>query len=193
MKRRICVITGSRSDYGLLRWVMQEIKDRPALILQTVVAGTHLCEEFGSTYKDIENDGFDIDYKIDMLSGDDSEIGTVNSMSAGLIGFAQALDSLRPDIIVVLGDRYEIFTAVAAALILKIPVAHIHGGEKTIGAFDDALRHSITKMSHLHFVAAEEYKNRVIQLGEDPNSIYLVGGLGIDNIIKLKLLSKEEL
>jgi GDP/UDP-N,N'-diacetylbacillosamine 2-epimerase (hydrolysing) len=193
MNRKICVVTGSRADYGLLRWVMQGIKDEPGLTLQVVATGMHLSDSFGLTYQEIENDGFKIDFKVKSLSAVDSPVGIAESMSSGLSGCADAFSVLQPDIIVVLGDRFEIFSAVAAALVARIPVAHLHGGEITSGAFDEAFRHSITKMSHLHFVAAEEYRNRVIQLGEDPNKVFLVGGLGIENIKKLTLLSKAEL
>lgn len=194
MNRKICVITGSRAEYGLLRWVMQEIKESENLELQLIVCGMHLSEAFGSTLSEIENDGFKVNYKVDVLDSiDDSSLGVTSAMSRGLVGFAGAFESLKPDVIVVLGDRFEIFSAVTAALIAKIPVAHIHGGEITIGAFDDALRHSITKMSHLHFVATQEYKNRVVQLGENPKTVFVVGGLGIENINKLKLLNKPEL
>lgn len=193
MKRKICVVTGSRADYGLLRWVMQGIKDDPELTLQIIVTGMHLSCTFGSTYKEIEADGFRIDIKLETLSVLDSPPGIAESMGQGLMRCAKAFDDLQPDIIVVLGDRFEIFAAVAAALVARIPVAHLHGGETTVGAFDESFRHSITKMSQLHFVAAKEYKDRVIQLGENPNNVFLVGGLGIDNIKKLTLLSKEEL
>jgi GDP/UDP-N,N'-diacetylbacillosamine 2-epimerase (hydrolysing) len=192
MNRKICVITGSRAEYGLLRWVMQEIKESENLELQLVACGMHLSEAFGSTLSEIENDGFKVNCKVDILDSD-SSLGVTSAMSRGLVGFAEAFESLKPDVIVVLGDRFEIFSAVTAALITKIPVAHIHGGEITIGAFDDALRHCITKMSHLHFVATQEYKNRVIQLGENPKTVFVVGGLGIENINKLTLLSKPEL
>ena len=193
MSRKICVITGSRAEYGLLRWVMQGIKDHPDLTLQLIVTGMHLSEDFGMTVDEIETDGFKVDFKVETLENNDTAVGIASAMSRGLSGVAKALDDLKPDLILVLGDRYEIFVSVAAALVAKIPVAHIHGGELTIGAFDDALRHAITKMSHLHFVATEEYKNRVIQLGENPNSVFLVGGLGIETIKNLKLLDQEEL
>ena len=193
MSRRICVITGTRAEYGLLRWVMQGIKDAPDLILQVIATGMHLSPEFGLTYQEIERDGFVIDRKVEMLTSSDTPVGIAKSMGLGLIGFADALSELKPDLIVVLGDRFEIFSAVAAALPARIPVAHLHGGELTEGAFDEAVRHSITKMSHLHFVAAEEYRQRVIQLGEKPERVYLVGGLGIDNIKRLKLLGRQEL
>ncbi len=193
MNRKICVVTGTRAEYGLLRWVMQGIKDDPHLTLQIVVTGMHLSPEFGLTYREIELDGFRIDRKVEILTSSDTSVGIAKSMGLGLIGFADALNDLKPDLIVVLGDRFEIFSAVAAALVARMPVAHLHGGELTEGAFDDAIRHSITKMSHLHFVAAEEYRQRVIQLGEWPERVYLVGGLGIDSIKRLELLEKSEL
>ncbi|MCK9380245.1 MAG: UDP-N-acetylglucosamine 2-epimerase [Sulfuritalea sp.] len=193
MSRKVCVITGTRAEYGLLRWVMQGIKDDPELTLQVIATGMHLSPEFGLTYREIEKDGFRIDRKVEMLTSSDTAVGIAKSMGLGLIGFADALDELRPDLIVVLGDRFEIFAAVSAALVARIPVAHLHGGETTEGAFDEAFRHSITKMSHLHFVAAEEYRQRVIQLGEQPDRVFLVGGLGIDNIKRLKLLDRAEL
>ena len=191
--RKICVITGTRAEYGLLRWVMQGIKDDPELRLQVIATGMHLSPEFGLTYREIEQDGFQLDRKVEMLTSSDTPVGIAKSMGLGMIGFADALNELKPDLIVVLGDRFEIFAAVAAALVACIPVAHLHGGEATEGAFDEALRHSITKMAHLHFVAAEEYRQRVIQLGEQPERVFLVGGLGIDNIKRLKLLDRAEL
>ena len=191
--RNVCVITGTRADYGLLRWVMQGIKDDDELNLQVVATGMHLSPEFGLTYRDIEQDGFFIDRRVEMLTSSDTSVGIAKSMGLGMIGFADALDELQPDLIVVLGDRFEIFAAVAAALVARIPVTHLHGGETTEGAFDEALRHSITKMSHIHFVAAEEYRRRVIQLGEQPAHVFTVGGLGIDNIHRMKLLDLDEL
>ncbi len=191
--RKICVITGTRAEYGLLRWVMQDIKDDPELKLQIIATGMHLSPEFGLTYQAIEQDGFQIDRKVEMLTSSDTAIGIAKSMGLGMIGFADALHVLEPDLIVVLGDRFEIFAAVSAALVARIPVAHCHGGETTEGAFDEALRHSITKMSHLHFVAAEPYRQRVIQLGEQPDRVFLVGGLGIDNIKRLQLLCRAAL
>ena len=193
MTRKICVVTGTRAEYGLLRWVMQGIKDDPALTLQIIATGMHLSPEFGLTYQAIEQDGFKIDRKVEMLTSSDTPVGIAKSMGLGLIGFADALYELQPDLIAVLGDRFEIFSVVTAALVARIPVAHLHGGETTEGAFDESLRHSITKMSHLHFVAAEEYRQRVIQLGEQPKRVFLVGGLGIDNIKRLKLLGRAEL
>jgi GDP/UDP-N,N'-diacetylbacillosamine 2-epimerase (hydrolysing) len=193
MTRKICVITGTRAEYGLLRWVLQDIKEDPDLTLQVIATGMHLSPEFGLTYREIEKDGFQIDRKIEMLTSSDTSVGIAKSMGLGLIGFADALSELNPHLIVVLGDRFEIFSAVSAALVARIPVAHLHGGETTVGAFDEALRHSITKMSQLHFVAAEEYRQRVIQLGESPDRVFLVGALGIDNIKRLKLLDRKDL
>lgn len=193
MSRKICVITGSRAEYGLLYWVMRGIAQDPDLTLQIIVTGMHLAPEFGYTYQQIEQDGFTIDRKVEILLSSDSPVGIAKSMGLGMIGFADAFNQLQPDLIVVLGDRFEIFSAVSAALVACIPVAHIHGGETTEGAFDEALRHSITKMSHLHFVAAEPYRQRVIQLGEQPEQVFLVGGLGIDNIKRLKLLDRNAL
>jgi len=188
--KKICVVTGTRAEYGLLRWVMQGIKDAKDLELQIIVTGMHLSPEFGLTYKEIENDGFIINHKVEMLLSSDTPAGLSKSMGLGLIGFGDVFQQFKPDLLLALGDRFEIFSAVASALISRIPVAHLHGGETTEGAFDESIRHSITKMSHLHFVAADEYRDRVIQLGEDPNHIFLVGGLGTDNIKKLNLLDR---
>lgn len=191
--RKICVVTGSRAEYGLLRWVMEAILTAPDLQLQVVATGMHLSPEFGMTYREIEKDGYRIDHKVEMLLSSDTSVGLSNSMGLGVIGFGEALQQLRPDIVLVLGDRFEIFPAVAAATVSRIPVAHLSGGETTEGAFDEAIRHSITKMSHLHFVAAEEYRRRVIQLGEHPDRVFLVGGLGVDAIKKTVLLECPEL
>jgi GDP/UDP-N,N'-diacetylbacillosamine 2-epimerase (hydrolysing) len=193
MNRKICIITGTRAEYGLLRWVMQGIKDDNELTLQIIATGMHLSPEFGLTYKAIEQDGFQIDRKVEMLTSSDTPVGIAKSMGLGMIGFADALHELQPDLIVVLGDRFEIFSAVSAALVARIPVAHLHGGEATEGLIDEAIRHSITKMSHLHFVAAEPYRQRVIQLGEQPDHVFLVGGLGIDNIKRLQLIDRATL
>ena len=171
---------------------MDGINKSTKLDLQIVATGMHLSPEFGLTYQEIENDGFKIDRKIEMLVSSDSANGIVKSMGLGMIGFTEALTELKPDLIVVLGDRYEIFTAVATAMIFRIPVAHLHGGEATEGLIDEPIRHSITKMSHLHFVAAEDYKKRVIQLGEQPENVFLVGGLAVDNIINLNLLDRKD-
>jgi len=193
MSRRICVVTGSRAEYGLLRWVMEGIRKAPGLELQVVATGMHLSPEFGLTYREIEQDGFRIDRKVEMLVSTDSPTGLAKSMGLGLIGMGEALGQMDPDLVLVLGDRFEIFSAAAAATVLRIPLAHLHGGEATEGAFDEAMRHSITKMSHLHFVAAVEYRNRVIQLGEDPERVFMVGGLGVDSIRNLELLDRSAL
>lgn len=193
MSRKVCVVTGTRADYGLLRWVMEGIRSSNDLELQIIATGMHLSPEFGLTYREIEKDGFDINYKVEMLLSSDSASGLTKSMGLGVIGIGDALQQLHPDVMLLLGDRFETFAAAAAATLARIPIAHLHGGETTEGAFDEAMRHSITKMSHLHFVAAEEYKRRVIQLGEYPERVFQVGGLGIDNIKKLELLSRSEL
>jgi len=192
-KRKICVVTGSRAEYGLLRWVMEGIRDAEDLQLQLIVTGMHLSPEFGLTWREIEKDGFCIDRKVEMLLSSDTPSGLAKSMGLGLIGFSDALQQLQPDVLLLLGDRFEIFSAASAAMLARIPIAHLHGGELTEGAFDEAIRHSISKMSHLHFVAAQEYRNRVIQLGEHPDRVFLVGGLGIDAIRKLELLDREAL
>jgi GDP/UDP-N,N'-diacetylbacillosamine 2-epimerase (hydrolysing) len=191
MQRKICVVTGTRAEYGLLYWLMKEIQSNNELELQLIVTGMHLSPEFGLTYREIEKD-FKIDRKIEMLLSSDSSIGISKSMALAQISFSEVYDDLKPDILIVLGDRYEIFSAVSAAMITQIPIAHLHGGETTEGAFDESIRHSITKMSHLHFTASEEYKKRVIQLGEEPVRVFNVGGLGVENIKRLKLLSRED-
>lgn len=193
MRRTICIVTGTRAEYGLLRGLMQDIAADPALTLQVIATGMHLSPEFGWTYREIEEDGFRIDRKVDMLLSADTPEGIAKSMGLGMIGFAQAFAELRPDLLVALGDRFEMFAAVSAALAARIPVAHVHGGEVTEGAYDDAFRHAMTKMSHLHFVAAEEYQRRVIQLGEPPDRVFLVGGLGIDAIARLQLMDRSSL
>ena len=192
-KRKTCVVTGTRAEYGLLRWLMDGINKSTKLDLQIVVTGMHLSPEFGLTYQEIENDGFKIDKKIEMLLSADTPSSISKSTGLGLIGFADAFYELNPDIVIVLGDRYEVLSASLAAMFENIPIAHIHGGETTAGAFDEAIRHSITKMSWWHFVAADEYEKRVIQLGEIPGRVFNVGGLGVDAIKKTNLLSKDEL
>lgn len=192
MKRKICFITGTRAEYGILSHLIQLVKDDQDLLLQIIATNMHLSPEFGLTYKEIEADGFTIDKKVNMLLSGDSSNATAKSMGLATIGFADAFEDLRPDLIVILGDRYEMLSAVSAALVFKIPVAHLHGGEVTEGAYDDAIRHSITKMSHLHFTSTEEYRNRVIQLGENPERVFNVGALGVENIKNTKLLSKQE-
>lgn len=190
--RKICVVTGTRAEYGLLYWLMKEIQSDSDLELQVVVTGMHLSPEFGLTYKEIEKE-FSINKKVEMLLSSDTPVGISKSMGLAQISFAEAYDELNPDIVIVLGDRFEIFSAASAAMIARIPIAHIHGGETTEGAFDEAIRHSITKMSHLHFVSAEAYRQRVIQLGEDPQRVFNFGAPGLDNISNLQLLNKGAL
>lgn len=192
-KRKICVVTGSRADYGCLRGVLQEIAAAPGLELQVIATGMHLSPEFGLTFREIEKDGFCIDAKIETLLSADTPVALAKSMGLGLIGIGEALQRLRPDLLFVLGDRFEIFAAAAAATVAGIPIAHAHGGETTEVAFDEALRHSITKMSHLHFTAAPEYRQRVIQMGEQPDRVWVVGAFGLDNLGKFKLLDRREL
>lgn len=193
MKKTVCLVTGSRAEYGLLRPLIDEIISEESFILQLLVTGSHLSPEFGLTYQEIEEDGYSIDEKIEVIMSSDSPVGICKSMGLGLISFSEAYARLQPDLIIVLGDRYEIFSAVSAAHISRIPVAHLHGGEVTEGAFDDALRHSITKMSYFHFTSTEDYRKRVIQLGEGPDRVFNVGAIGLDNIVRSKLLSKSEL
>lgn len=190
--KRICVVTGSRAEFGLLRGLMEEIRAHDALELQVAVTGMHLSPEFGLTVTEVEQD-FHVDRRVEMLLSSDSAAGVAKSMGLGLIGFADAWQELRPDLVVLLGDRFEIFAAAAAALVARIPIAHLHGGEATEGAFDEAIRHSLTKLAQLHFVAAEDYRRRVLQLGEDPRHVHLVGGLGIDAISRVRLLDRDAL
>lgn len=192
MVKKVCVVTGSRAEFGLLRWVLEGIQDSKALALQLVVTGAHLSPEFGSTSREIDQQGFSIDHEIEMLLSSDTSVGVSKSLGLGVIGFADALHLLSPDLLLVLGDRYEIFAAVTAAMMARIPIAHIHGGELTEGATDDAIRHAITKMSHLHFVAAEDYRARVIQLGEQPERVFNVGGLGVESVKRTSLMGREQ-
>ena len=189
---KICVITGTRAEYGLLYWTMKAIHSNSKTELSVCVTGMHLSPEFGLTYQQIEEDGFKIDGKVEMLLSSDTSVGVTKSMGLGLIGFADFFERTRPDWVLVLGDRYEILSAVTAAMVARIPIAHCHGGEATEGCIDEAIRHSITKMAHLHFTSTEEYRNRVVQLGEHPDSVYNVGALGIENINKLVLLNKQD-
>ncbi|MDQ2147693.1 UDP-N-acetylglucosamine 2-epimerase [Alcaligenaceae bacterium C4P045] len=193
MRRRICVVTGTRAEYGLLKWLMYEIAAHDSVELQVLVTGAHLSPEFGLTFREIEADGFRIDAKVEMLVSADTPTAVGRSMGLGMIGYTDAFERLQPHVIVVLGDRYEMLAVVAAALIARIPVAHLHGGETTEGAFDEAIRHSISKMSHLHFTGAPEYSQRVIQLGEAPERVFMYGGLGIDAIKRISFMSKGDL
>ena len=191
--RTICVVTGTRAEYGLMRWLMRELQADGEFRLQVIATGAHLSPEFGLTAREIEADGIKIDRSVEMLLSSDTAVGIAESMGLGMIGFADALHEMHPDLVVVLGDRFELLSVVSAALVARIPVAHLHGGEATEGAFDESIRHAITKMSHVHFVAAEPYRLRVIQLGEDPARVFTVGGLGLDNIRRVPLLSRGEL
>ncbi|MBF6026834.1 UDP-N-acetylglucosamine 2-epimerase (hydrolyzing) [Pseudomonas sp. P115] len=193
MSRRIAVFTGTRAEYGLLYWLMKGIQSSELLELQVIVSCMHLSPEFGETWRQIQSDGFAIDAKVEMLLSSDTDVGTVKSMGLGTLGFADALDRLRPDMLVVLGDRFEALSIVQAALIMRIPVAHLHGGELTEGAYDDAIRHAISKMSYLHFVAAQPYRQRVIQMGEAPERVFNVGAVGLDHLKLTPALSASEL
>ncbi len=188
--RKICIVTGTRAEYGLLFWLMKEVAEDPQLTLQLIVTGMHLSPEFGMTVERIEQDGFTIHKKIDMLLSSDSSVAMSKAVGLGCIGFADAYDDLRPDIVVVLGDRFEILAAAAAAALQRIPIAHIHGGESTEGAVDEAIRHAVTKMAHIHFVTAEPYRKRVIQLGEQPQRVFNVGSPGLDYIVRTPLLDR---
>lgn len=191
--RKICVFTGTRAEYGIMSRLMRLIKDDNDLQLQIIATNMHLSPEFGMTYKEIEADGFHIDRKVEMLLSSDTSNGTVKSMGLAAIGFADALEDLKPDLAIILGDRYEMLVAAESCLIYKVPIAHIAGGAISEGAYDDAIRHCITKMSHIHFTETEEYRNRVIQLGEQPEQVFCTGALGVNNIRNEKIMSLEEL
>ncbi|MDO8438147.1 MAG: UDP-N-acetylglucosamine 2-epimerase [Nitrosomonadaceae bacterium] len=191
--RKICIVTGTRAEYGLLYWLMKEVGADPDLQLQIIATGMHLSPEFGLTYQQIEADGFNIDAKVEMLLSSDSPVGITKSMGLGVIGFADALDRLKPDILVVLGDRFEILAAAQAAMVARIPIAHIHGGETTEGAFDESIRHAITKMAQWHFVAAESYRKRVIQLGETSDRVFNFGAPGLDHLQRLEWIDRPSL
>ena len=193
--RKICVVTGTRAEYGLLSRLIRMIDESDKTQLQLIATNMHLSSKYGNTYQEIENDGFTIDCKIPIIdeNAEDNAVTTLKSMTAALSGFADAYNLLKPDLVVLLGDRYEILAAAEAALIERIPIAHIHGGEVTEGAYDDAIRHSVTKMSQLHFPTTDEHRKRIIQLGEQPERVYNVGSLGVENIKKLPLMSKDEI
>lgn len=190
---KIAVFTGTRAEYGLLYWLLRDIQAHPSLELQLLVSAMHLSPEFGMTYKQIESDGFKITEKVEMLLSSDSAVGTVKSMGLGVIGFADALDRMKPDLLIILGDRFEALAAAQAAMILRVPIAHIHGGEITEGAYDDAIRHAITKFSLLHFTSTDNHRNRVIQLGEHPNRVFNVGAVGLDHLQRTELMSINKL
>jgi UDP-N-acetylglucosamine 2-epimerase (non-hydrolysing)/GDP/UDP-N,N'-diacetylbacillosamine 2-epimerase (hydrolysing) len=192
-RKKVCVFTTSRADYGLLCWLLREIQDDPAMTLQIVVTGSHLSHGFGDTDLTIEKDGFRIDRKIDVLLASDSELAPAKSVALGLVSFSDALHELKPDVVVLLGDRFELLAAAVASFFLKIPIAHIHGGETSQGSIDEAVRHSITKMSTLHFCANETYRRRIIQLGENPSSVFAFGAPGLDHLHRVKLPDRKEL
>jgi len=191
--RKIAVVTGTRAEYGLLYWIIKGIHDAPELELQLIVTGMHLSPEFGLTVKEIEYDGFPIAGRVEMLLSSDTETAIAISMGIGMIGFANVYERIKPDILVVLGDRFEVLSAVSASIPFRIPVAHIHGGESTEGLIDEPIRHAITKMSHIHFTSTDKYRKRVIQMGESPESVFCSGAPGLDNILNLKLMGREEL
>jgi GDP/UDP-N,N'-diacetylbacillosamine 2-epimerase (hydrolysing) len=192
-KNIICVVTGSRAEYFLLKNLIKEIDHSTILKLQLIVTGMHLSQEFGYTFDEIEKDGFTVDKKIETILSSDTRVGTSKSVGLGIISFSEAFNELKPDLVVLLGDRFEIFAAASSALICQVPIAHLYGGEVTHGSIDDMLRNAITKMSNLHFVSTKTYKNRVIQMGEDPNNVHNVGALGVESISNTKLLSIKTL
>ena len=192
-KRKVCVVTGTRAEYGLLYPVLKEIQARKELSLQLVATTAHLSNEFGLTYRQIEEDGFNIDEKIDNLLSSDTKSSIAKSTGLATMLLADSFEKLDPDVVLLLGDRFETHAAATTALLMNIPIAHIHGGEITEGAVDEQIRHSITKMSQLHFCSTEAYRQRVIQMGEDPSKVFNTGAPGIDNIVNLDLLSKDDL
>lgn len=193
MKKKICIVTGTRAEYGLLKPLIDKVGKDSELELQLIVTGMHLSPEYGLTYKEIEKQGYKIDEKIEMLLSSDTPVGISKTMGLAMISFSEVYERLKPDMVIVLGDRYEIFCAASSAMISRIPIAHLHGGEITEGVVDECIRHAITKMSYLHFTSIDEYRNRVIQLGEHPDRVFNVGAIGIENIKNMKLLSKKEL
>lgn len=193
MKRKICIFTSARAEYGLLKGVMQGIKETESLHLQIIASGMHLSPEFGLTIHEILADGFNPDETVEILLSGDTPTAICKSMGLAMIGYGEALERLRPDILLLLGDRFETFCMGAAAQIFRVPLAHIHGGETSEGAIDEAFRHSLTKMSHLHFASCEAYRQRIIQLGEFPERVFNVGALGVENIRRISLMEREEL
>jgi UDP-hydrolysing UDP-N-acetyl-D-glucosamine 2-epimerase len=193
MAKKICVVTGSRSEFGLLTPLLSSLKNDLYFELQLLVTGMHLSPEFGNTFEEILSAGFSINETVDMLLSSDTDTAIVKSMGVGMIGYADAFDRLKPDWLIILGDRFESFVAATAAYMKKIPIAHLHGGEITVGATDEALRHSITKMSTLHFTSTETYRRRVLQLGENDDRVFNVGAIGLDNIRNLSVITKGEL
>ncbi|MDB6002169.1 MAG: neuC, partial [Rhizobacter sp.] len=193
MTRRIAVFTGTRADYGLLQWLMHGLKESPDFELCVMASGTHLSPEFGLTASAIEQDGFTITEKVEMLLSSDSPVGVAKSMGLGMIGYADALQRLAPDAIVILGDRFEALAAAQTALVMRIPIVHVHGGEITEGAYDDAIRHAISKMAHLHFASCESHRRRLIQMGEEPSRVFNVGAVGLEHLVHTPLLDRRGL
>lgn len=191
--KKICVVTATRAEYGLLKPLMLRLRDSEDFELQVLVTGAHLSPEFGLTYGFIEEDGFSIDEKVEMLLSSDTATGIVKSMGVGMIGYSDAFTRLSPDAVIILGDRYEMLSVASSATIFNIPIIHLHGGEITEGAYDDAIRHAITKISALHFTSTDEYRQRVIQMGENPFNVHNVGAIGLDNINTLSLLTRDQL
>ena len=193
IRKKICIITGTRAEYGLLKPLIQKIKNDEDFLLQLVVTGMHLSTEFGLTFNEIQKDGFQIDEKIEILLSSDSAVAVSKAMGLAQISFSEMFNRTLPGMVIILGDRFEMLAIAIAARIANIPIIHLHGGELTLGAYDDAFRHSITKLSTLHFTSTEKYKNRVIQMGEPPQQVFNVGALGVESIHNLTLLTKTEL
>ncbi len=193
MKRKICIATGTRADWGLLSPIAQALNKRDDVDLKIIATNMHLSEEYGSTWKEIENDGLKIDWRVKMKSDADTRKDTVLAMSECMAGMAEALAALQPDLLVILGDRYEMLATASAALILRIPIAHIAGGAISQGAYDESIRHAITKMSHIHLTETERYRKRVIQLGENPEHVIYTGAIGVYNIMHTQYISREQL
>ena len=191
--RKIAIFTGTRAEYGLLYWIIKGVHESSQAELQLLVGGMHLSPEFGYTVNQIEQDGFPIAERMEFLLSSDSPVGLTKSMGLALISASEVLQRQQPDLLVLLGDRFEALAVAQAAMVARVPVAHLHGGETTEGAIDEAFRHAITKMSHLHFTSTEAYRQRVIQLGENPENVFNFGAPGIDSIIRLSLLNREEL
>ena len=190
--KKIAVFTGTRAEYGLLYWLLKDFQADDNFHLQLIVTGSHLSPEFGETWKQIEDDGFKICQKVEMLLSSNTALGVVKSMGLGMIGFADVLETLKPDLVVVLGDRYEALAMAQTAFVMNIPIAHLHGGERTDGAYDDAIRHAITKLATLHFSAAEPYRKRIIQMGENPERVFNVGALGLEHLSRMEFLSRVD-
>ena len=190
---KVAVFTGTRAEYGLLYWLLKDIQSDPDLTLQLLVSGMHLSSEFGETFRQIEKDGFTITEKIEILLSSDNPVGIAKSVGLGVLGFADALSRLTPDVLVVLGDRFEALAVAQTAMILRIPIIHLHGGEITEGAYDDSIRHAITKLSYLHATSTERYRERVIQLGESPDRVFNVGAVGLDHLLRSRFMSVKEL